>query len=341
MKIIVDAMGGDNAPAEIVKGSVEACKEFGVDIILVGAEEQVRACLKDCDGDRLGDKITVVNTTQVVDMEDDPTAVLRQKKDSSMVVALNMLKNGEGDACISAGSTGALLSGATLIVKRVHGIRRAALAPVLPNGKKGVMLIDCGANVECAPEYLLQFAYMGNFYAKRIMNIENPRVALLNVGTEDCKGGDFQKQCFSALKAAGDEGHFNFIGNMEARDILFDAADVIVSDGFSGNIALKSLEGMGKYISGHLKGILTASFHNKIGALMIKNKLADFKKLIDPSEIGGTALLGISKPVIKAHGSSGDEAFFAAIRQAKTFAESGMINDIVENVDYMRISEEA
>lgn len=338
MRIIVDAMGGDNAPAEIVKGAVEAALELGVDIILVGREAEIRKCLRDNNADGLSDRISVVNASQVVEMDDDPTGVLRKKKDSSMVVALNMLKNDEGDACISAGSTGALLSGATLIVKRIHGIRRAALAPVMPNGKNGVMLIDCGANVECTPEYLLQFAYMGSFYAKKIMGCENARVALLNVGTEDTKGSEFQKRCFAELKKAGDDRHINFVGNMEARDMMFDVADVVVTDGFSGNVMLKSMEGMGKYISENLKRILTSDIHSKLGAFMVKNKLADLKKIIDPSETGGTALLGISKPVIKAHGSSDARAIKNAIAQAISFVDANVVNEIIENIDLMTIS---
>ena len=187
MKIIVDAMGGDNAPQAVVEGAVAAAKEYGVDIVLVGKQDIVEALVKENGGDALGDKISIVNASEVVDMEDDPTTVLRNKKDSSMSVALHLLKDGGGDACISAGSTGALLTGATLIVKRVHGIRRAAMAPVMPNGNKGALLIDCGANTECTAEYLLQFAYMGSFYAKNILGVEDPRVALLNVGAEDTK----------------------------------------------------------------------------------------------------------------------------------------------------------
>lgn len=338
MRIIVDAMGGDNAPAEIVNGAVEAAHELGVDIILVGREEEVRGCLSNTNLDGIKDRITVVNASQVVEMDDDPTGVLRTKKDSSMLVALNMLKNGGGDACVSAGSTGALLSGATLIVKRVRGIRRAALAPVLPNGKKGVMLIDCGANVECTPEYLLQFAYMGSFYAKRIMGCENPRVALLNVGTEDTKGSEFQKRCFAELRKASSEGHINFIGNMEARDMMFDVADVVVTDGFSGNVMLKSIEGTAKYISANLKRMLTSDIHSKLGAILVKNKLAELKKLLDPSEAGGTALLGISKPVIKAHGSSDARAIKNAIVQAISFVNANVVNEIIENVDLMTIA---
>ena len=340
MRIIVDAMGGDNAPAEIVKGAVEAARSLDVEIVLVGKEDKVRECLKNVGTDGIGDRILVVNATEVVEMEDDPTTVLRTKKDSSMFKSLTMLKNGAGDACISAGSTGALLSGATLIVKRVHGIRRAALAPVLPNGDKGVLLIDCGANVECTPEYLLQFAYMGSFYANRIMGCKNPRVALLNIGTEDTKGSEFQKQCFAELKKAGETGHINFVGNMEARDMMFDVADVVVTDGFSGNIMLKSMEGMALYIMRNLKEILTSDLHSKLGALMIKNKLSGLKSLIDPSEVGGTALLGISKPVIKAHGSSDARAIKNAIAQAVQFVEADVVNEIVSNVELMTIAKD-
>lgn len=339
MKIIVDAMGGDNAPAEIVKGAVDAVRELGVEIVLVGREEEVYDCLRKEKADELSGRISLVNATQTVEMEDDPTAVLRTKKDSSMFVALTMLKHGEGDACISAGSTGALLSGATLIVKRVHGIRRAALAPVLPNGNKGVLLIDCGANVECNSEYLLQFAYMGSFYANRIMGCDSPRVALLNIGAEDTKGTDLQKESFYLLKEAGDKGHINFIGNIEPRDAMFDEADVIVTDGFSGNIMIKSMEGMSRYIMVNLKETLSSDLHSKLGALMIKNKLSSLKSLIDPSEVGGTALLGISKPVIKAHGSSDSRAIKNAIAQAIKFVYADVANEIARNINLMTIAQ--
>ena len=340
MRIIVDAMGGDNAPAEIVKGAVEAAREFNADITLVGVEEQVRACLANENAAELGDRIRVVNATEVVEMEDDPATVLRVKKDSSMSVALNMLKNGEGDAVISAGSTGALLAGATLIVKRVHGIRRAALSPVIPNGGRGAMLIDCGANVECTPEYLLQFAYMGSFYAKTVMGCPNPRVGLLNVGAEDTKGGDLQKAAFALLKTAGENGNINFIGNVEAREVFFDTVDVVVTDGFSGNIMLKTVEGTAKFISANLKALLMSGKVSKVGALLAKGKLDDLKKIMDPSEIGGTAMLGITKPVIKAHGSSDARALKNAVRQAIIFTESGICEEIVKNIDLMTLPKE-
>lgn len=331
-------MSGDNAPSEIVKGAVEAIREFGVSVTLVGKENEVRSCLQNEDAEDLNEKISVVNATEIVSMEDDPTTVLRSKKDSSMAVALKLLKDGEGDACISAGSTGALLTGATLIVKRVNGIRRAALAPVLPNGGRGVMLIDCGANVDCTPEYLLQFAFMGSFYSKKILGCQNPRVGLLNVGTEDTKGGDLQIEAFKELKSAGDEGHINFIGNVEAKDVLFNTVDVVVTDGFSGNIMLKTIEGTGKFIMNNLKDIFTANRRSMVAALTMKKRLGEFKKKIDPSEVGGTALLGISKPVIKAHGSSDARALKNAVLQAINCVNTDVAGEIVKNIELMTIS---
>ena len=242
---------------------------------------------------------------------------------------------------VSAGSTGALLTGATLIVKRIRGIRRAALAPVLPAGEHGVMLIDCGANVECTAEYLLQFAYMGSFYAKKLMGCENPRVALLNVGTEDTKGGQLQHEAFALLKQAGDEGRIRFVGNVEGTGVFSGAADVVVTDGFTGNVLLKGTEGTIKYIMQALKGVFYAGTVNKLAALALKKDLAAMKKSMDVNEVGGTALVGISKPVIKAHGSSRAAAVFAAIRQAKTFAESGIVEDIGANIEYMRLKSES
>ena len=237
MKIILDAMGGDNAPMAVVKGAVDAQTEFGVDIILVGREAEVRACLADC-GAADNSHIRVVNAEEVIDMHDDPAHAVRRKKDSSMAVALNMLHDGEADACVSAGSTGALLTGATLLVKRIRGIRRAAMAPVLPNGGKGVVLIDCGANVECTPEYLLQFGFMGSYYSHNILGCESPRVGLLNNGSEDTKGTTLCKEAYALLKHAGEEGKLNFIGNVEGTDVFSGKVDVIVTDGYSGNILL-------------------------------------------------------------------------------------------------------
>lgn len=336
MRIIVDAMGGDNAPREIVKGAVRAKRELGVDITLVGREAEVRACLEN----EACIDIEIVNADEVITMEDDPSTATRRKKDSSMAVALTMLRDGQGDAVVSAGSTGALLTGATLTVKRIHGIRRAAMAPVLPAGKYGVMLIDCGANVECTAEYLLQFAYMGSFYAKKMMGCENPRVALLNVGTEDTKGGALQHQAFALLRQAHEEGRINFVGNVEGTGVFSDVAEVVVTDGFTGNILLKTTEGVIKYLMGALKGVFYKSTINKLAAAVIKSDLAEMKKSMDVNEVGGTALIGISKPVIKAHGSSGADAFFSAIRQAVKFVDADVIADIEANIDYMKLKAE-
>ena len=336
MRIIVDAMGGDNAPGEIVKGAVRAQKELGVEIRLVGRAEDVNACLE-----REGaSDIRVVDAREVVTMEDDPSTATRRKKDSSMAVALRLLKEGEGDAVVSAGSTGALLTGATLIVKRIRGIRRAALAPVLPAGEHGVMLIDCGANVECSPEYLLQFAYMGSFYAKTVMGAPEPRIGLVNVGTEDTKGGEMQHETFALLKKAGDEGRINFVGNIEGTDVFGGKVEVAVCDGFTGNVLLKGSEGVIKYMMKALKGIFYKNTKNKLAAAVLKKDLTEMKRSLDVNEVGGTALLGISRPVVKAHGSSNAASIFASIRQARCFAESGIIAKIEENIDYMRLDTE-
>ena len=258
-----------------------------------------------------------------------------------MAVALNLLKEGKGDAMVSAGSTGALLTGATLTVKRIRGIRRAALAPVLPAGEHGVMLIDCGANVECTAEYLLQFAYMGSFYAKKIMGCETPRVGLINVGAEDTKGGALQHQAFALLKKAHEEGRICFVGNIEGTDMFTGKVDVAVTDGFTGNVLLKTTEGVIKYMMKQLKGVFYKNTKNKLAAAVLKKDLGIMKKSMDVNEVGGTALVGISKPVIKAHGSSNADSLFAAVRQAVAFVDAGIIGDIEKNIDYMRINTEA
>ena len=339
MKIIVDAMGGDHAPQEIVKGALRAGRELGVELILVGQQEKIREVLHQENAED-PNGVEVVDAREVITMEDDPSTATRRKKDSSMAVALTLLKDGKGDAVVSAGSTGALLTGATLTVKRIRGIRRAALAPVLPAGEHGVMLIDCGANVECTAEYLLQFAFMGSFYAKKMMGCENPRIGLLNVGTEDTKGGELQHQTFALLKQAHEEGRINFVGNVEGTGVFDGSVDVVVTDGFTGNVLLKGTEGVIKYMMKALKGVFYKSTKNKLAAAVIKNDLGAMKKSMDVNEVGGTALVGISKPVIKAHGSSKEASFFAAIRQAVAFVNSGIIDEITENIDYMKLKTE-
>ena len=331
MRILIDAMGGDNAPEEIVKGAVAASREFGVEITLVGHEGKILSCLV-AEGAKRDSTISIVNATEVIGMEDDPSTATRAKKDSSMTVALEKLRAGEGDAVVSAGSTGALLTGATLIAKRIRGIRRAALAPVLPNGGKGVLLIDCGANVECTPEYLLQFAYMGSFYAKNIMGCDVPKVGLLNVGTEDGKGRDLQTKAHELISAAQKNGRINFIGNIEGKQAFSGDVDVIVADGFTGNVMLKTIEGTAAFLFSEIKTLFKSNRRTMLAAMMVKDKLSEMKAKFDPSEIGGTALLGISKPVIKAHGSSDARAIRSAVLQAIKFIEADVIGEIESNI---------
>ena len=333
MKIILDAMGGDNAPQAVVAGAVKAARELGTDIVLVGREDAIRASLG---GDAPGN-VEIVHAPDVVTMEDEPGMACYNKRGSSMTVALKLLKDGGGDAVVSAGSTGALLAGATQFVGRVKGIRRAALGPVIPNGDKGVLLIDCGANVDSTPEYILQFAYMGAFYAQRMMGIERPRVAQLNVGTEDTKGGALQKESFALLKAASDAGRINFVGNAEGSELFTGRFDVLVTDGLAGNVMLKTVEGAAKFMFKQLKGVLYKSTANKLAALVIKKDLSGMKALLDPSEVGGTALIGISRPVIKAHGSSDDRAIFNAVRQAVACAKADVAGAIADNIGFMKI----
>ncbi|MBQ3103016.1 MAG: phosphate acyltransferase PlsX [Oscillospiraceae bacterium] len=340
MRIIVDAMGGDHAPLEIVKGALMARDEYGLDITFVGRTEDVLRAMDECGLKELPSGVEIANATEVIEMTDDPANAFRVKKDSSMTVGLNMLKEGKGDAFISAGSTGALLSASTLLVKRVRGIRRVAFAPLIPTATGRAVLCDCGANTECTVEYLLQFAYLGSFYAKEAMGIENPRVALLNIGAEESKGCELQRETYVKLKEAGEAGRLNFIGNIEGKEAILGGADVVVADGFTGNIMLKTLEGMGSYFAKTLKSVFTKNLLIKLGALTVKSDIKAFKAKVDINEVGGTALLGISKPVIKAHGSSTAKAFCSAIRQAKMFAESSIISEIEKNVEFMKVEKE-
>ena len=340
MRIIVDAMGGDNAPGCNVRGALEAMKEYGVEIVLVGRGEDILNCLRREGVGNLPQGMEIAHADQVVEMCDNPATAFREKKDSSLTVGLNLLKKGAGDAFVSAGSTGALLSASTLLVKRIRGIRRAALAPVVPTGKGGAVLIDAGATAECAPEYLLQFAYMGSYYADHVLGRPEPRVGLLNIGAEPSKGTDLQRETYVLLQKAGKEGRIHFVGNVEAREAVCGEVDVIVSDCYSGNIFLKTMEGTGGFMAKELKAMFKKNLVTKLGALCVKDGLRQFKKLMDAGEVGGTALLGISRPVIKAHGSSDAYAIKNAVRQAATFVNAGIIDDIVENIDHMRIEKD-
>ena len=323
MKIIVDAMGGDFAPLAPVKGALMAQEKYGVDIVLTGKTEEILKALQQCGCKELPKGMEIANATEVVEICDDPATAFKHKKDSSLTVGLNMLHAGDADGFVSAGSTGALLAGATLVVKRIRGLRRAALAPTIPTAKGKAVLIDCGANAECTVEYLLQFAYLGSYYAQKVLGVENPRVGLLNIGAEESKGATLRRETYQKLKEAGGE------------------CDVIVADGYSGNIMLKSIEGTGKLLSIKLKEMLMHSTGTKLAALLLKGQLGDFKKMLDANEVGGTALLGISKPVVKAHGSASEVGICNAVRQAMEVARSGIIDDIAQNIDKMRIEQKA
>ena len=337
MKIIIDAMGGDNAPQAIVQGALDAHKLHGVDIILVGRMEEVLRAVEACGEKSLPAGVEIKDAREVVEIADDPAMAFKLKPDSSLTVGLNLLKSGAGDAFISAGSTGALLSASTLLVKRIRGIRRAAMGPLVPTATGRAILCDCGANAQCTAEYLLQFAYLGSFYAQRVCGVEKPRVGLLNIGTEEEKGDDLRHEAYALLQEAADQGRIHFIGNVESNDAMMGAADVIVADGFTGNIMLKTMEGTAKFLLRELKKTMTASTKNKLAAGMLKGDLMEMKKLLDPSEVGGTAFLGISRPVFKAHGSSDARAITNAVLRAKEYAESGFIADIEANIEYMRI----
>ncbi|MBQ2995974.1 MAG: phosphate acyltransferase PlsX [Oscillibacter sp.] len=338
MKIIVDAMGGDNAPGAVVRGALDANKRFGLDILLVGRAAEILKCVEECGEKNLPKGIEIRDASEVVEICDDPATAFKTKKDSSLTVGLNLLKEGQGDAFVSAGSTGALLAGATLVVKRIRGLRRAAMGPVVPVYGGRAVLCDCGANAECTPEYLLQFAYLGSFYARRVLGVEKPRVGMLNIGAEETKGDTLRIETHALLKEAHDAGRINYIGSIEANDAAMGGADVLVADGFSGNVFLKTMEGAAKFAMKELKKVFYANTKTKIGAVLVKNELAEMKKLLDPSEVGGTAFLGISKPVIKAHGSSDERAIANAILRAKEYAESGFIADIEANIDAMKVS---
>ncbi len=324
MRIIVDVMSGDNAPHEILRGVFAADDEFNVNFILVGDREIIENTALECKHDIR--KFEIIHTDEVITMEDDPICVVRAKKESSMSVGLRALAEGKGDAFVSAGNSGALFTGASLIVRKIRGIQRAAIASVLPFDPP-VMLLDSGANLVVTEENLTQFAIMGSTYMKNYYGIESPRVGLLNNGTEECKGTELRLAAYPRLSECDD---INFVGNVESNQLPFDVCDVVVTDGFCGNILLKCVEGMGKMMMGELKRLFKASAVSMMSAVMVKGKLTEIKHKYDPTEYGGAPILGISKPVIKAHGSSNAKAFKNAIRQAIACVDTGVTYDIAK-----------
>ncbi len=324
MKIIVDVMGGDHAPQETVKGAIMAAREIDAEFVLVGDRAQIEAIAK-AEGYDLS-KAEIVHTEEVITMEDDPLCIRRGKPNSSMAVGLRMLAEEKGDAFVSTGNTGALFTGATLLVRKVNGIQRAGIGTILPM-QCPVLLLDSGANVTVTAENLEAFGIIGSAYMRKMYGIEKPRVGLLNNGAESCKGTELQQTAYKLLSENPD---ICFVGNIEGGAVPFDRCDVLVTDGFTGNILLKSVEGVGKLMLKKLKGVLYSSVVTKLAALIIKKPLYAMKKDLDPSEHGGAPILGISKPVIKAHGSSDAKAFKNAIRQAVAYANSNAVESIAE-----------
>ena len=330
MKILIDAMGGDNSPDEIIKGCVQTVDELESEIILIGDESKINEKVKDFYGKdsfaEVNPKLTVKNASEVISNHESPTEAIRSKKDSSMVVGFKMLKDGEGDVFISAGSTGAFMAGGLLLVGRIKGIDRPALCPILPSHSgKGFMLIDSGANTNCRPNNLLQFAQMGSVYMKNVKHIENPVVGLLNIGAEEGKGNDLMKETY--IKLDEDES-INFYGNVEGRYMFDDDVDVVVTDGFTGNVALKTIEGMGLMITKLLKEELTKSWWSSFLTLLLKPYLKKFKKRMDYSEYGGALLLGIKKPMVKCHGSANAKIVKFTLHQAEEFAKNNVVQGI-------------
>ena len=341
MKIILDAMGGDNAPQAPVLGAIEAAKLYGTQITLVGRGEEILSVMRSHGITDLPAGMEIANADDVVDMHDDPGSVIHKRKNSSMVVGLKMLADGQGDAFVSAGSTGALLTGATLLVKRVKGIRRAAMGPAMPNKLGGkTVIVDCGANAECTPEFLLQFGIVGSLYAKKYLGVESPKVGLLNIGTEDSKGTNLQKEAYALLQDAANRGILNFVGNVEARDVPLGAVDVVVCDGFSGNVLLKSIEGTAMFMGSMVKKMFKKSLFSKLGYLLCRSGVKDRMKMLDYREIGGTQFLGIRKPVIKAHGSSDELAFRNAIAQAVDAANSDISGELEQSLQVLAKAKE-
>lgn len=328
MKIAIDAFGGDNAPGAVVEGVLTALAEWDdFEVILTGKKDAILACLKGCGEDAMK-RISVIDAPEVIGCDEQPTTAVKRKRGSSLVAAINAVAEKNADCVISAGSTGALLTGATLIIRRIPGVKRPALAPVMPTAGKPVLLLDSGANADCKPEYLQQFAIMGSAYMEGVMGVENPVVGLVNNGSEEAKGSELTKAAFALLKGA----EVNFTGNCEARDIFSGKYDVLVTDGFTGNVILKEVEGFAAALFGILKRELTSSFVTKIGAGLAKPAFKRVKKLMDYSEYGGAPLLGINGGVIKAHGSSDAKAFVNAIRQARLYVSGSVTEKIAARI---------
>ena len=334
MVILVDAMGGDNAPDAVIKGAVKAVKEIDSQIMLIGNKDIINSKVKEFYGkERIEDissKFSIYNSTEIITMEDKPTDAIKHKKDSSMVVGFKLLKEGKGDVFISAGNSGALLTGATLLIGRIKGIDRPAMAPMLPAYKKRLMLIDAGANTNCKPINLVQFAQMATIYLKNTFGIEKPAIGLLNIGTEPTKGNELIRESYQILSEHAEKLGVNFVGNVEGRDAFSGKIDAIVCDGFTGNVFLKTVEGLGKFVKRSLTESLKKSILSTIAAIPAMPGIKRFSKTMDYKEYGGALFLGVKKPVVKAHGSSDEKLFHYTIKQAEEFAKNKAVDMMIE-----------
>ena len=333
MKIIVDAFGGDNAPLEILKACAEAVTDFDIDILLTGDQDEIRRVAKE--NNISLNRMEIIHAPSVITMEDEPTEITKGKSDSSMAEGCRQLVAGNGDAFISAGNSGALVVFATLLVKRIKGIKRVAFAPIMPKSKGHFMLLDAGANNECRPEMLQQFGVMGSIYMEKVMHLHNPRVGLANIGGEENKGTQVQVDAYQMLKAS----KLNFVGNVEGRALPVDAADVVVADGFTGNMILKVYEGVAMVLMSKIKGIFTKSTKNKLAASVVLKDMKELKKMFDYTEVGGAPILGASKPVFKAHGSADARTFKSAIRLTKQYVESNVVGLIADSISEYQTKE--
>lgn len=333
MKILLDAMGGDNAPDAVIRGAVKAINDIKAEVILIGQEDVIKNKTKEIIGkdfEEISPRLSIKNANETIEMEDTPTKAIKSKKDSSMVVGFNMLKKGEGDVFISAGNSGALLTGATLLVGRIRGIDRPALAGILPSYHGRLVLMDCGANTNCKPLNLLQFAQMSSIYLSNTLGIENPRIGLVNIGTEETKGNELVRNSFQLLTRFSKDLNINFVGNVEGREAFLGEADAVIADGFTGNVFLKSIEGLGKLVKISLKESMSKSIFSKIAAVPSLPALKRFSKMVDYKEYGGALFLGVKKPVVKAHGSSDEKLFEYTIKQAEKFVENKAVDHLTD-----------
>ena len=336
MIILLDAMGGDNAPDANIKGAVNAINQIKAEVVLIGKEEIIKEKVKQFYGktiEEISPRLKIFNATETIEMEDIPTVAIRSKKDSSMVVGFNMLKEGKGDVFISAGNSGALLTGATLLVGRIRGIDRPALAGILPAYKSRLVLIDAGSNTNCKPINLLQFAQMSSIYIKNTFGVESPKIGLLNIGTEETKGNDLVKESYKLLKEKSQELNINFVGNVEGRDAFTGKIDAIVTDGFTGNVFLKTTEGLGKFVKKSLKESFLQSIFTKISYVIARKPIKSLSKAMDYKSYGGALFLGVKKPVVKAHGSSDEILFEYTIKQAEQFVNNKTVDNLISEFE--------